>query len=394
MISIFHKKNKKNNNFVLKEKDVDFSLSETEKEEKKHFWQLDVDLVMKRFLKVPIKEKLFFTQYLGVMLKSGISMSDALKTLAKQTNNKYFAEVLSDIAKKVEEGSSFSESLYLHKRVFGELFVNMIAAGEISGKLEEVIAQLHLQIKKQSELKAKIKGAMIYPIVLIFGIIAVGLFLMIFILPELLGVFKEFDIELPLPTRIVIFISDFISTHGIITGIALIIAIISFVLILRTYKGKYFFQSIILKTPIISGIVKKINLATFARTTSSLLATDVAIIKTFETAANVMGNLHYRKAVAEMGEKIKKGSRINEVMIDYPKLFPPVVNQIILVGEDTGELSSILVELAEFYEGEVDQIMNNLPSIIEPLLILILGIAVAGIASALLMPYYTLLTAI
>lgn len=396
-MSIFKKKNNK------KEEEVDFDFEESitdfeddtdSAKNKKHFWQMDVEMIIGRFTKVPIKEKLFFTQYLGVMLKSGISMSDALKTLSKQTNSKYFAKVLKKVAKKVEEGSSFSDGLRSYKRVFGELFVNMIAAGEISGKLEEVLSQLYLQIKKQSELKSKIKGAMIYPVVIIVGIIAVGLFLMVFILPELLGVFKEFDVPLPLPTRIVIAISDFISAHGILSGIGLIIAIILLSFSLRTYKGKYFFQSIVLKTPIISGIVKKVNLATFARTTSALLATDVAIIKTFETTANVLGNLHYREAVMQMGEKIKKGSQINEVMVIYPKLFPPVVNQMILVGEDTGELDTILLELAEFYENEVDQIMDNLPAIIEPLLILVLGVAVAGIAAALLMPYYTLLSAI
>ncbi len=393
-MSIFKRKKQKKEKGDFEFEESIKDLDNDKKTKKKHFWQMDVDMIIGRFTKVPIKEKLFFTQYLGVMLKSGISMSEALKTLSKQTNSKYFAKVLKNVAKKVEEGSSFSDSLRSYKKVFGELFVNMIEAGEISGKLEEVLTQLYIQIKKQSELRSKIKGAMIYPVVIIVGIIAVGSFLIVFILPELLGVFKEFDVQLPLPTRVVIAISDFISAHGIISGIVFIAMMVLLGFGMRTYKGKYFFQSIILKFPIISGIVKKINLATFARTTSALLATDVAIIKTFETTANVLGNLHYREAVQQMGDKIKKGSQINEVMVLYPKLFPPVVNQMILVGEDTGELDTILVELAEFYENEIDQIMDNLPAIIEPLLILVLGVAVAGIAAALLMPYYTLLTAI
>jgi type IV pilus assembly protein PilC len=167
-----------------------------------------------------------------------------------------------------------------------------------------------------------------------------------------------------------------------------------FIKVLKTYKGKFFFQAILLKLPIISPIIKKINLAKFSRTISSLLKTDIMIIKTFEISANVLGNLHYREAILMMGEKIKKGSQINEVISLYPKLFPPVVEQIVSVGEQTGELDNILTELADFYEGEVNKIMDNLPSIIEPILILALGVGVGGMAVAIIMPMYSMSAAI
>ncbi len=339
---------------------------------------------------VPLKEKLFFVQYLGIMLKSGISLAGGLKTLSAQTPNKRFAKIIGEIADSVEKGVSFTESLKPHQKIFGELFVNMIEAGEVSGKLENVLIQLYTQLKKQHELVSKVKGAMTYPAVIIVAMVGIGTFMMVKIVPQMVGMLKEFNAELPLATRILIAVSDAIVNNGLMVAGILVVSILVIIQIMRTYRGRYYWQTIVLHMPIISPIVKKVNLAKFSRTISTLLKTDIMIIKTFQITANVLGNLHYRKAVNEMSEKIQKGSQINEVVSAYPKLFPPVVNQIISVGEQTGELDNILGELAEFYEGEVDKIMDNLPSIIEPLLILILGCAVGGMAVAIIMPMYSL----
>ncbi|MFA4940993.1 MAG: type II secretion system F family protein [Patescibacteria group bacterium] len=343
---------------------------------------------------IPLREKLFFVQYLGIMLKSGISLAGGLKTLSVQTENKRFSKVILNISESVEKGVSFTESLRPHKKIFGELFINMIEAGEVSGKLENVLIQLYTQLKKQHELISKVKGAMTYPAVIVVAMGGIGTFMVVKIVPQMIGMLKEFNAELPLPTKVLISLSDFMVGNGLLVAGGTIALILIIVQILRTYKGKYYWQAIVLHMPIISPIVKKVNLATFSRTISTLLKTDIMIIKSFQITANVLGNLHYRKAVEEMAEKIKKGSQINEVVSAYPKLFPPVVNQIISVGEQTGELDNILSELAEFYEGEVNKIMDNLPSIIEPLLILILGCAVGGMAVAIIMPMYSLGSAI
>ncbi|MEA3463859.1 MAG: type II secretion system F family protein [Patescibacteria group bacterium] len=347
-----------------------------------------------RFSRIPLKEKLFFVQYLAVMLKAGITLSIALKTLAKQTENKRFNKILVEISNNVQKGVNFTESLKPHKKIFGELFINMIEAGEISGKLEDVLGQLYIQMKKQHELISKIKGALTYPVVIMFAMGGIGIFMIVVIVPKITIMFKEFQAELPLPTKILIAVSDAIVNHGLLSVIALAVFIFIFIQILRNKKGEYYFQAIILKLPIISPIIKKINLARFARTISSLLKTDIMIIKTFQITGDILGNLHYRNALIKMSEEIKKGGAIHEIIQNYPKLFPPVVTQMIAVGEETGELDSILEELAEFYENEVNQIMNNLPSLIEPLLILILGCAVGAMAVAIIMPMYALTTAI
>lgn len=340
--------------------------------------------------RVPLKEKLFFVQHLGIMIHSGISILTAFRTLAEQSENKGFGIILKEIATKLEGGTSLTQSLKGYPQVFNELFINMVESGELSGKLEEVFKQLHVQMKKQYELVSKIRNALTYPIIVICIMIGIGTFMMVYIVPKITAVFTESGAVLPLPTRILIGASKLLVNNGPLVFIILAITILGFIKLLKTYRGRYFFQGLILKMPIISGIIKKINLARFARTTSSLMKTDIMIIEAFRITGNILGNLHYRKVVHEIGEKIKKGGQISDTIKNYPSFFPPIVTQMIIVGEQTGEIDSILEDLSMFYEEEVNEIMENLPSIIEPLLILILGIGVGGIALAVIMPMYAL----
>jgi type IV pilus assembly protein PilC len=294
----------------------------------------------------------------------------------------------------VEKGSNFADAMKPYRNVFGELFISMIEAGELSGKLEAVLGELFIQMKKEHALISKVKGALTYPAVILFAMLGIGTFMIIVVVPKITDMFSDLDAELPLPTKILIGVSKALIEHGVLTVIFLVLFVIIFIRILKTNRGKFLFQSLLLNMPIISPIIKKINLARFARNISSLLKTDIMIIKTFQITANVLGNLHYRQALLDMSQGIKKGGKISEVIKGYPKLFTPVVAQMVTIGEDTGELDNILVELAEFYEEEVDQIMENLPSIIEPLLILILGVGVGGMAVAIIMPMYSITTQI
>lgn len=343
---------------------------------------------------VPASEKLFFVQHLGVMLKAGVSLATSLRTLAKQTNNKRFVGILEDVVTKVEQGSSFAESLKAHEKVFGELFINMIEAGEISGKLETVLTQLFIQMKKNYKLRSKVKGAMTYPLVILFAMGGIGIFMMIFVVPKITEMLKDFNTQLPLATRILIGVSSGIANNGLVVGLAVIAIVAAIVKILKTYRGKYLFQKMLLKMPVFGEIIKKINLASFARTVSSLLKTDIMIIKTFQITASTLGNLHYREALNDAAEAIRKGVAINEIIGTYPDLFPPLVVQMIAIGEQTGEVDDILAELAEFYEEEVDQVMETLPSIIEPILILVLGAGVGGVAIAIISPMYSLTSSV
>lgn len=347
-----------------------------------------------RFSRVPLKERLFFVQHLGVMLKSGISLAVAIRTLSRQTENKFFQKILSDIAGRVEKGQSFAESLGSYKKIFGELFVNMIEAGELSGKLEEVLKQIYLQMKKDHKLISKVKGALTYPAVIVLAMFGIGTFMLVFVVPKITAMFTEMNAELPLPTKILIGASNSIANNGLISAALFIGFVFTFIKVVKTPKGKYAMQSLLLKMPVISPIIKKFNLARFARNISSLLKTDIMIIKAFQITANVLGNLHYREALIAMSKKIKDGGKLSDVINSYPELFTPVVAQMVAIGEETGELDNILIELAEFYEEEVDQIMESLPSIIEPVLILMLGLGVGAVAIAIIMPMYSITSSI
>jgi type IV pilus assembly protein PilC len=353
-----------------------------------------IDNFLLGFSRVPLKERLFFVQHLGVMLKAGISLSTAILTLSEQTENKLFAKTLKDISDDVNKGESFSDSLRKHEKVFSELFISMIEAGEISGNLEAVLNQLFIQMKKEHSLLSKVKGALTYPAVIIMAMFGIGTFMMVFVVPNITSMFKDFDAELPLPTKILINTSEIIAQNGLLAAAIFIAGIIILGKLLKTQKGKFIFQSLLLHMPVISPIVKKINLARFSRNISSLLKTDIMIIKCFQITAKTLNNLHYRSALLEMSQKIKKGGKISEVINSYPKLFTPIVSQMVSIGEETGELDTILIELAEFYEEEVDQIMENLPAIIEPILILVLGLGVGSVAIAIIMPMYTITSSI
>ncbi len=338
-------------------------------------------------------EKLFFIQHLGIMIKSGISLARALETLSKQTNNKRFQKILMDVAHRVEKGQTLSESMEAYCNVFSELFINMINAGETSGKLEEVLHQLYKQMKKDHQLMAKIRGALTYPAVIFVAMVGIGIGMMVFVVPRMLDIFRDVNMELPLMTRILIVISDAISNQGIFVIIILAILIIIFWRTLKTKSGRYYWQWLMLHLPIISPIIKKINLARFARTMSSLLQTDIKIVESFNITAKTLGNVHYRESLEQAAEKIKKGEDIHKVLATYPHLYSHVILQMINVGEEISQLDKVLAEVASFYEESVQEVMDTLPSIIEPVIILVLASAIGAMAVAIIMPMYSLTNA-
>lgn len=340
--------------------------------------------------RVPMKEKIFFVQQLNIMVRSGISLSVGIHTLKEQVRNKKMKKIYADLEETVKKGELLSKGLEKYKKDFGELFINMIKSGEVSGLLENVLAELFNQMKKDHAVLSKVRGAMIYPSVVILGMIGVGTLMMVYVMPNLISVFSELNVQLPLATRILIATSQFVTAYGIFLLIALIAFIAVFIRFITWQKGKKIFHAVLLKTPIASQIIKKINLARFCRTFSALLKTDIAIIQTFETTQKVLGNQLYKDALEEAREKLKKGQRVEETLRPYSHLFPGSVLQMIAIGEETGSLDKILEQAAEFYEEDIDQTMTNFPSIIEPVLILILGVAVGLMAVSVIMPLYSL----
>ncbi len=340
---------------------------------------------------LPLDQKVFFTENLRVMIKAGLSMSEALNTLAAQAESKLMRRIIGDIRTDVESGKLLSQGMKKYPKIFEDIFVSMIQIGEVSGTLEQVLMELTTQMKKDYNLRSKVKGAMTYPIVILVAMLGITAGLVTFVLPKLLGIFKEFGAaNLPLPTRILMWVTDFAQAHGLLIVIAFIVFVVAFIWFLSTKIGKSLFDLVVLRAPIIAPIAKKVNLARFCRTISGLLHTDIPVVQAFDVTSQVLSNVHYKKAVQDTAERIKKGETIAKSLGNYGLLFPPLVIQMIYVGERSGNVDELMAQIADFYEQQVDQVLDSLSSIIEPVLILFLGGMVGGIALSVMMPLYAL----
>jgi type IV pilus assembly protein PilC len=350
--------------------------------------------LMNRFNKIPIVQKIFFTQNLSVMIKTGFSLGMALNTLSLQATNKKFKSIIEEVKRDVENGVAFSNALSKHPSVFSDLFVNMIAAGEASGKLDEVLIYLTNQMRKDHQLIAKVRSAMMYPTVVVIAMLGIGVVMMITVVPQITTIYTQSSLALPLPTRILIFTSNLFRNQGIFILIGAMLLYYAFRRYKKTKKGKHYWDTLLVNVPIFGNIIKKINLARFTRTLSSLLKTDIPIVQTFQIIAKTLGNSLYANCMLDASESVKKGVSIVKTLEQKPKLFPPVVTQMLAVGEESGTIDTVSEEVAKFYEEDVDETMSGLSSIIEPLLMLIIGGVVAVVALAVLMPMYGMVQAI
>lgn len=340
--------------------------------------------------RIPETAKIFLLQNLAVMVKAGLPLADALKTLAEQTKNQKLKAILEHSQAEIRSGKAFAESLLPYAKDFGEVFINMIAAGEASGSLEEILGSLYIQIKKEHTLKTKIRNALTYPVIIVLAMFGIGTFVIVYVLPNITALFKDLNAELPLPTRILIGISNFFQNYQLIVFPALLLALILFYRWIKTKTGKKIFHRAILKLPIAGEIIKKINIARLTNNLSNLIKTDIPIADALKISANVVGNQTYRLAILEASEKVKKGDKLAEIFKGYNNILPPILIQMVAVGEETGALDEVLKNIGEFYQEEVEQTMENLPVIIEPILMLLMGVGVAGLAVAVILPIYSL----
>ena len=354
---------------------------------------MSLDGLMRRFVRIKLSQKIFFTENLRVMIRAGLSLTEALHTLALQTEHKGFKAVILELNADVEKGQSLSQALSRHPKVFEPIFVNMIAAGEVSGTLEKTLEQLTTQMRKDYELVSKVKSAMTYPIVVLSATVLIGTGMMIFVVPQILSIFEEIGAdELPLPTRILIGFTNFLKAYWPFVIVGVILLATAFLQGIKTRPGKAIWHKILLRLPGIGPIIKKINLARMSRTLSSLMRTDIPIVQGLTITSDIVRNVYYRDACLAMAEAVKKGETISAVLDKYPKLFPPLVVQMTAVGERAGTVDEMLEEIAEFYEQQVEAVMASLSSIIEPIMIIVLGGAVGGIALAIITPIYALTT--
>ncbi len=352
---------------------------------------LDAFLITGR---VPLLEKMMFARHLALMVKAGFSLNKALQVLALQTKNRRFAKIITSLEGDVRQGNSFGDSLAKYPDIFSDLFVNMVKAGESSGNLEENLKVLGVQMKKEHELKSKVKSAMLYPAVILVAMFGIGTGMMIFVMPKLISVFKELNAELPLTTRFVIWLSEFLSRYWFFALLAAIGIFFAARLVLRTKKGKDWLDRLILKMPLFGNISKKVTSASLARTLSSLIESGIPIVKALEISASTLTNSLFNHSIIEASRQVQKGQPLSQILSAFPYLYPPMVSQMIQVGEETGTLGEITERLAEFYEEEVANITKSLSSIIEPILMVIIGAAVGFFAVSMIQPMYSMMDAV
>ena len=343
---------------------------------------------------VSLSEKMIFTRNLKVMIGAGIPLPRVLKTLSGLTKSKKFEKAILGIMEEIIKGKSFSDSLTKYPDIFPDIFQSMVKVGEEAGTLEEVLGTLTLQMERQNEMKSKVIGALIYPAVIVAAMLGIGFLMLIIVVPQLAKTFDELGVELPPTTKMIIFIGTFLANYWYLIPFIILVLVILLRRILKTKTGKRTFDTITLKIPVISSIIKKTNSASMVRTLSSLISAGVPIVRSLEIISGVMGNIFYKEAMTEAAEEVRKGSKFSEVLTKYENIFSPLVIQMIAVGEETGQTSDILGKLADFYEEEVTNTTKNLTSVIEPIIMLLIGGTVGFFAISMIQPMYSMLGAI
>jgi len=346
------------------------------------------------FGKVSLVEKLMFTRNLQIMISAGVFLPRALATLASQTKNKKFHDALKNIEGEIIRGRTFHESLAKYPDIFSELFVNMIKVGEEAGTLEEVLKVLTRQLERDHELKSKVTGALIYPTVIILAMIGIGILMLAMVIPQLAETFEELNVDLPPTTQFVIFLGKFLAEKWYLAFLIFLVFIFLIRSIAKTKSGKRAIDKLILKIPIISPIIRKVNSAYTVRTLSSLIISGTPIVRSLEIIAGVLGNVYFKEAIATAAERVRKGSKLSDALKPYDKLYPLLVIQMVEIGEETGETSTILTKLADFFEEEVTNTTKNLSAVIEPILMLFIGGVVGFFAISMIQPIYSMLGAI
>ena len=344
----------------------------------------------KIFSGISLKDKMMFARHLGVMLSSGLSVPRALDVIASQTKSKNFKNILAEIGEDVKTGSTLADSL-ARAGAFDDLSVNMIRVGELGGSLEEVLTLLADQLEKEHSLISKVRGAMYYPAVIFLVMIGIGIAMMIYVVPQLTSVFSDVQGTLPAPTMMIISTSGFMASHKLLVLFLILFIFSAGFIFFKTQAGKRTIAFLLLKTPGVKNITVKVNNARFARIYGSLLRSGVPVTESLKIISETLTNRYYQEAFKRVGVGVQKGKPLHEELAAYPKLFPILIVQMVEVGEETGKTVDVLVDIAKFYEEEVDQLTKNLSSIIEPVLMVFIGSAVGFFAISMIMPMYSIM---
>jgi len=346
------------------------------------------------FLTVPLSEKLFFTRNLQVMAKSGVALPRAFHILSCQTKNKPFKKVLASLGEAVTRGDSLSDALSHHPKVFSLIYRESIKVGEETGKLTESLEMMNSQMEREYSLKTKVKTAMTYPMVVCFMALLIGVFMFVFAVPKLKEAFSELNVDLPFATDVIFFLGDFTASNWKILLPIVFLFIFSLFLFWRWKRIDKAKALLFLKMPMIKTITRQLNEVITLRTLSSLLSAGVPVVKSLQLTAGALNNFYFKNALQKASLQVEKGKKISDSLAAFSNIYSPMVLQMLEIGEETGETSTILVKLADFYEDELSHTLERISSMIEPLLIVGIGIAVGFFAVSMIQPMMNIMSAI
>lgn len=330
-----------------------------------------------------------FTRQMAIMLNAGLTLIDSFDILKKQTNKIALLRLIEDLEKEIKSGNSFSSALKKHPQYFPNLYVALVKSGEASGKLSDILLKLSQNLEKEREFKSKIKGAMIYPLILIIGMISVMFIMVTFVIPRLLDLYKDFNIDLPLTTKILMSISSVSSRFWPLIIFGVIGVISGIKKIFSTNQGKLFFDQTVLKIPIINNVVKISTLVDSTRTLSILIGAGVSLIESLEIIIEITSNLIYQKSFKNIVKKIEKGISLGQAM-QQEQIFPPILVQMTQVGEQTGKLDDTLGRISRYFEMESEMAVKALTTLIEPTILVFMGLGVGVLVSSVITPIYQL----
>lgn len=339
---------------------------------------------------VKMHDKIIFARNISKMLNAGLSITRALSIMDRQTKAGTFKKILNGLNISISQGKTLSESMKDYPKVFSTLFVSMAKAGEESGNLSQSLQNVSLQLEKTYQLNRKIRGALMYPAVILFLMVVIGVLMMVYMVPTLTATFVGLNIKLPLSTRIIIWISNFLKDYFIFVIIGAVGAVLGLTAFFRTLGGQKMLDTVFIRIPIIGEIIKQINSARTARTLSSLLSSGVDILVAIGVTKDVIQNFYYKEILEKIQTTIQKGDQISAVFLQNEKFYPLFVGEMVSVGEETGKIGEMLSSVATFYEDEVDQKTKDMSSVIEPFLMIFIGLAVGFFAIAMMSPIYSL----
>ena len=362
--------------------------------EKGENWSDKMSILTNIFSRVSVNEQIILTKNLSGMLLAGLSLSRALSVLDKQTKNPKLQKVLTSLSNDINAGETLSSGFLKFPSIFSKLFVSMTRAGEESGNLAGALSDVGMNLEKSHALTKKIRGALIYPGVILSAMIVIGVLMFAFVVPTLAGTFKELGVVLPTSTRLLIFFGNFFSNNLIMTFVIIIGAGIGLFLLFRAKFMAKYIDYIIVRIPIIGNLAKELNTARTARTISSLLLAGVSITRAVEITEDIVQNIYYKQVLSDAKIAVEKGAPFSKAFETSNNLYPIMMSEMIQVGEETGKLSDMLLQIALFYEEEIENKTKNLSTIIEPFLMIIIGAGVGFFAISMISPLYSILGSI